>query len=301
MLKVFKDDALQAAMERDGFVVVPFYTNDEVEYLLQQFYELHQSDVSGFFSSTFSFDTHYREKANEVIMKVCQRAMEELLLDYKAFCACYLVKASDDNSALCVHQDMSLVDERVFSGFNIWVPLIDLNETNGPLQVLPGSHRIYPTLRGSTIPGIYEETDDYLRKYLKTLYLHAGQAVIFDQSIIHASPNNVSGKLRPVTNTFFTHKDARIRICYYEKSLNKIELFDEEDSFMTEYVNFGYDIHSRPSIGTSLGYVDYDFPKLTKEQLDQIYADPNAVEETETTPVKTSPKKKSFLRKLLNI
>jgi len=56
---------------------------------------------------------------------------------------------------MCVHQDMTLVDESKFSGINIWVPLVDLTEKNGVLQVLPGSHRIFPRYRGSTIPGIY--------------------------------------------------------------------------------------------------------------------------------------------------
>jgi hypothetical protein len=300
MLKVFKDDALQEQMERNGYVVLPFYTPQEVEQLMEIFHKLHSGgSVEGFFSSTFSMDTNYREVANQAIIDICRRSMEEYLTDYKTFCACYLVKASDNKNALSVHQDMTLVDEQKFSGFNIWAPLINLNENNGPLQVLPGSHRIVPTLRGSTIPGIYEDTHEYLRQYMKTLYLKAGEAVVFDQSIIHASPNNVSGELRPVTNTFFTHKDARILTCYHEKSNNKIELFEHEDSFMTEYINFGYDIHSRPTIGTSLGYVDYDFPKLTEEQLDKLYGDGKP---KKAQPIlQAEPEKRSFLRRLFNV
>jgi hypothetical protein len=217
--------------------------------------------------------------------------MDELLIDFKVWCGSFLVKASDERSHLSVHQDMTLVDESKFSGFNIWCPLIDLTEDNGPLMVLPGSHRLLPTLRGSTIPGIYEDTHELIYELMDTLILKAGTAVIFDQSIIHASPPNRSGQLRPVTNTFFTHRDARIITCYYDQERRQIELFQQEDDFMTEYVNFGYDIHSRPSIGKSLGWVDYDFPKLNKEALIKRYGRPKS----------TKRGIRLFLREILNI
>jgi hypothetical protein len=271
MLTVFQDAQLQQEMEQRGFVVVPFYKEAEVEELRSIFGHQHSGDVQGFFSSTFSLDTAYREKANDAIIRIGQRRMDELLVDYKVWCGSFLVKASDENSALSVHQDMTLVDESRFAGFNIWCPLLDLNEENGPLMVLPGSHRIVPTLRGSTIPGIYEDTHELIFQLMETLYVKAGTAVIFDQSIIHASPPNRSGKLRVVTNTFFTHPDARIQTCYHDKEKGMIEVFEQEDSFMTEYINFGQDIHARPSIGQSKGFVSYDFPKLTKEQLASRY------------------------------
>jgi ectoine hydroxylase-related dioxygenase (phytanoyl-CoA dioxygenase family) len=268
MLRVFKDPALQQQMEEMGYVVVPFYTGEEMDELLQVFQSQHASNrVSGFFSSTFSMDTDYRKRANDAIVRICKRRMDELLIDYKVWCGSFLVKASDEQSHLSVHQDMTLVDESKFSGFNIWCPLIDLTKENGPLMVLPGSHRLVPTLRGSTIPGIYEDTHELIYELMDTLILHAGTAVIFDQSIIHASPPNRSGLLRPVTNTFFTHQDAKIITCFNDKEKSQVELFEQEDDFMTEYINFGFDIHARPSIGRSLGLIPYAYPRLTKEML----------------------------------
>lgn len=272
MLRVFKDPELQHQMEEKGFVVVPFYTSEEMEELLKVFRSQHNSQqVSGFFSSTFSMDTDYRKRANDAIISICRRRMDELLTDYKVWCGSFLVKASDENSHLSVHQDMTLVDESKFSGFNIWCPLIDLTEDNGPLMVLPGSHRLVPTLRGSTIPGIYEDTHELIYGLMDTLTLQAGTAVIFDQSIIHASPPNRSGHLRPVTNTFFTNRDARIITCYNDREKGQVELFEQEDDFMTEYVNFGFDIHARPAIGRSLGFVTYDYPRLTEKALLERY------------------------------
>jgi hypothetical protein len=48
-------------------------------------------------------------------------------------------------------------------------------------------------------------------------------------------------------------------------------MFDQEEDFMVNIQNFGNDIFSRPSIGKSLGYVPYDFPKIDTELLIKEY------------------------------
>jgi hypothetical protein len=282
MLKVFRDDALQQSFEKNGFVAVPFYTAEEVEELKALYHRLHPQDEKGFFPSTFSKDKNYRATADAEIRRICERPMNHYLQDIKTICGSFIVKSPGPESAMCVHQDMTLVDESKFTGINIWVPLIDLTATNGVIQVLPGSHRMYPTYRGSTIPGIYDEVSEQIKPYLESLYLKAGEAVFFDQSIIHYSDANLSDEVRIVTNTYFTHKDAAFRTAYWNKDFGKkVELFDQADTFMTDFEQFGHNIHDRPKIGTSLGLVDYDFPKITGDQLKQRYGkeEPVAVKE----------------------
>jgi Phytanoyl-CoA dioxygenase (PhyH) len=272
MLKVFKDQQMQDEFEKNGFVVAPFYTADEIAELNNLYYTLHPKDEKGFFPSTFSKDKNYRSKADSEIRRIDERAIDKYLQDVKIMCGSFIVKSPGPESAMCVHQDMTLVDESKYTGINIWVPLIDLNDTNGAIEVLPGSHRIYPSYRGSTVPGIYEEISDEIKPYLQTLYLKAGEAVFFDQSIIHFSKANLSDKVRIVTNTYFTHKDATFRIVYWNKDYgNKVELFEEDDSFMTDFEQFGNNIHDRPKVGKSLGLVDYNFPKITPEELNNRY------------------------------
>lgn len=229
MLKVFRDQALQDAFEKDGFVVVPFYTEAEVKELTELYYRMHPQDEKGFFPSTFSKDKNYRVVADAEIRRVCQRGIDQYLENIKVICGSFIVKSPGPESAMCVHQDMTLVDESKYTGINIWVPLVDLTPQNGALQALRGSHRIYPSYRGSTIPGIYEEVSEEIKPYLETLYLKAGEGIIFDQSIIHYSEANLSDKVRIVTNTFFTNKDATFNIGYWNKDFgSKIELLGEE-------------------------------------------------------------------------
>ena len=282
MKKVFKDDALQAEFEANGYVVLPYYTDEEVAYLLSLYRKLHPQDEKGFFPSTFSKDKEYRQKADEEIRATGNRSMEKYLVDYKTVCGSYIVKSPGKDSIMEVHQDMTLVDEAEFTGINIWCPLVDLTMENGMLFALSGSHRFFPTYRGASLPTLYENVYDEVKQYSKALKLKAGEAVIFDQSIMHYSLPNESDSVRPVTNTYFTHKDARFQICHYDQAAEagKIEVFEQDDSFMTNFEQFGENIMAKPKIGKSLGHFDYDFPKLTPEFLHKKYGSTEIKEPT---------------------
>ena len=275
MKKVFRDEQHQAQFERDGYLILPFYTHEEIEELKQLYTTIQPQEYQGFFPSTFSSDKNYRTIADKEIRKIGNRSIEKYLVDIKVICGSFIVKKPIPESAMCVHQDMTLVDESIYTGINIWVPLIDLTDTNGTLEVLPASHRVFPTYRGSTIPGIYDECDAEVKKYMLKIYPKAGHAIFFDQSIIHYSDANRSGQERIVTNTYFTHRDATFRTCYWQKEYgNKVEIFQQDDNFMTDFEQFGQNIHERPQIGNSLGLFDYSFPKLSADLLAAKYTPP---------------------------
>lgn len=274
MIPVFKDAERQAQFERDGYTVVQFYTTEEIAELNRLYSDLHPTDEQGFYPSTFSKDKNYRQKADEEIRRIGSRTIGNTLRDHRVVCGSFIVKYPGPESEMCVHQDMTLVDETQFTGMNIWTPLVDLNDENGVLMVLPKSHRIWPTYRGATVPNIYQDVTKEIIGYMTPLFLKAGEGVIFDQSIIHYSPPNVSDDKRVVTNIYFTQKDAKFRTAYYNKEVadDKIELFEQSDSFMTDFEQFGDNIYDRPKIGKSLGLFDYHFNRLTVDDLKTSYA-----------------------------
>jgi hypothetical protein len=288
MKRVFKDLSLQQQFEKNGFVVLPFYNASEISYLLELYRKLHPVDEKGFFPSTFSKDKNYRKRVDEEIQRTGKRSIDEYFIDIQVVGGSFIVKAPGPESVMEVHQDMTLLDESVYTAINIWCPLVDLTPHNGVLYVLPESHRIYPTYRGASIPNIYENVYQEIKQYMVPQYLKAGEAIVFDQSIIHYSPPNLSDSIRPVTNIFITHKDAVFRTAYYDKvnHPNEIELFEQDRNIITDYEQFGENIYDRPKVGKSLGYVPWNFPKLTAEFLEQKYG---------------KKKKKSMVDKILSV
>jgi ectoine hydroxylase-related dioxygenase (phytanoyl-CoA dioxygenase family) len=296
--QVFKDPKMQETFEREGFVIVDFYAPEEIHEVKNLYRNLHPKDEEGFFPSAYYKDKHYRETTDLELKRIGSQKFEELLKDYQIINGCFIVKSPSQDSYLHVHQDMTLVDESEFTGMNIWTTTVDLTDENGVLYLLPGSHRFFPTYRGHTLPGFYDPIQEEIKDYMTPYYLKAGQAIIFDQSIVHFSPPNISEEVRIVSNVYFTHKDARFQICYHDKEdpafKNKVELFEQDLSFMSNYEQFGQNIYSKPKMGTSLGLVDYNFPKLSLDDLENLFNKKRLRDFTNTKKV-AQPKEEHIL------
>ena len=269
---ILKDTNLQYQLQENGFVIIPFYTKEDIEHLKVFYNNITPNDTKGFQPTTYFHDNDYRIKASNEILKIAVPHIEDHLENYKIFMGSFIVKYADKNSELGVHQDMTLVDESKFMGINIWSPLCDTNEENGALYLIPKSHRLFPTYRAATIPNVYDKYVELVKKYMQPVYLKAGEAILFDNSIMHFSPINKSNEVRIATNVFITHNEAVITICYNDKEKNKIELFEQEDDFFTSYKQFDNQSNMlRPRIGKSIGFTDYNFPVLTPAILEAKY------------------------------
>jgi hypothetical protein len=293
MKKVFRDSSMQEEFEKNGFVVVDFYTPEEVEEVKSLYHLLHPKGEEGFFPSTFSKDKNYRETTDTELKRIGDKRFNELLQNFQIINGSFIVKSPGEDSYLHVHQDMTLVDESVYTGINIWTTTVDLTDDNGVLYALPESHRFYPTYRGHTLRGFYDGIQEEIKDYMTPYFLKAGQAIIFDQSIIHFSPPNLGTEVRIVSNVYFTHEDAKFMTCYHDKEnpdwKNKVELFDQDLSFMNNYEQFGANIYDRPQMGKSLGVVEYGFPELTIDELENKFGKKKLRDFTPTKKVDEAP------------
>lgn len=272
-ISIFKDPELTKEFQDNGFVVVPFIDATQIDAIRSVYENYYPEGVTGFYTTTFANNVEHREGVNRAIREVCLDRIETLFENYKILFSSFIVKAPGPESELIMHQDMTLVDESKYTGINIWCPLVDLTASNGAVEMLPKSHRFFFTYRGSSIPDIYDDVVPELKTVMQSCKLKAGQAIIFDQSIIHYSPPNLSDHERPVINTFVAHQDAKIKICYWDKEsgTKDIEIFEQDDRFLEQFEQFGHNIFNRPTIGKSVGKVPYEFPKLTVEMIEQTY------------------------------
>ena len=102
-----------------------------------------------------------------------------------------------------------------------WIMLTDNNEFNGPLYLIPGSHKKYVSCRDETPEDNYKKSlknqeygvpskkviDEFMEDYeIKGAYGKAGTLVIHDGNILHGSPDNISPF--PRTNAFFVYNSV---------------------------------------------------------------------------------------------
>lgn len=290
MKRVLRSDAHQAALERDGYAVVDLLDPTQVIALARHYNVAHPEPVKGMYTATFDPDKARMQADHAHLCSLTRHRLAELMQDIKVVIAGFVVKGPDESSAMGLHQDMTLVDENEFQGINIWCPLVDLDGNNGALQVVPGSHRWLKSLRSPTVATLYNEQRVALMRHVQPVYLRAGQAIVFDQSLLHCSPINRSGVQRVVVNMFVTHRDARMLICHLDpkQADQGVEVFEVDETVMFDFAPFRTEITAHPETGRSLGKVAYAFPSITAGFLQKQFPDP-APGQVQPTPPPSMP------------
>jgi hypothetical protein len=138
---------------------------------------------------------------------------------------------------------------------------------------LPGSHYdVFPVLRAPTMRFFFDQDYKIVMQQLEPMLVPAGTAVILNQSLIHYSPPNTSGKIRKAITAGVKTKDAKM-IFYYKdqhRNDNQIEKFEMDEDFLIQFENFFEDIYQRPKAGKSVGFIEYEVPTLTGEKLEKL-------------------------------
>lgn len=272
---IFKDSHQQQLFNKQGFLVVPFLTNDEVGACNALFDSLHrQNESSGFYSGSYSGDSAYKQKASQEIVSIFSRAYADLFKNYTPFGASFLYKVPGKNSHLSAHQDWTIVDEKKAVALNCWVPLTDITEDNGPLMVLPGSQFAnLNTIRCPTLPFFFSGNDELVMQELEPQLVPSGTAVILNQSLIHYSPPNTSSNTRRAITAGV--KTSGAQMCFHYKIPDKdvLEVFEMPDDFLLGFKDFASDIGKRPYMGKSIGMLPYALPQFSPKELSEALSE----------------------------
>jgi ectoine hydroxylase-related dioxygenase (phytanoyl-CoA dioxygenase family) len=230
---------LDTALERDGYAVMEHFLDDAgVRGLLETFRSHEPAHRSAFGVTMLTADADGRAAIDQAIKAVFQPRLETLLDGYRICFANFLNKEPqrEDVGAVPLHQDPTFVDETRYRTVGLWVPLVDTAPENGGMMAVPGSHRYNKGPRAVGAPFPYRALEATLRPLLRPVPLRAGSAMIFFQSLIHASPPNRGLSARPVAGALMAPRDAQL-YCYYCRSAppRRVEVYEVDDLFYTRY------------------------------------------------------------------
>jgi hypothetical protein len=225
--RIFRDEKTDEAFARQGYVILPVFDPAP----LQRLAELHESSdpgvAEGFFTSTHCPNTAYRDEGDRAIRETCEAAIMEQVLDYRVLVANFLIKKPGEKSALPLHQDWMMVDETRFSSINVWFPVRPVTPENGPLCVLPGSHRFVPGLRGSLWypTALNDLREEIGSRFLVPLDVPLGHAVFMDSALVHASPANRSGGQRIAACLNIAPREAELFHYFFDHENDRAEKY----------------------------------------------------------------------------
>jgi len=265
-IMIFNSARLEKKFQREGYLVLPLLSKLEVTSLLDFFKEKYNIDFSGFHSTHFLKDAKLKEEVHHKIASVLETHLQKYLLDYQALFGNFMVKSTGENSRMPLHADWTYVDEDHFQSLGVWCPLVDTNEENGRLGVVPKSHLLKKNYRGPQIPTPFHEYNEYIiENYGNLLKMKAGEVVVYDHRLLHFSPANLSKGVRPALNLVMVPTEAPLFHYANRGGYPKIEKYEVKGSeFYLNYTHF-----EEPNTTNLIGEIQEDWLPFPSAYLDE--------------------------------
>ena len=224
-------------LSKDGFCVVSLLSNYQVDKLLHFFEEV--SVTAGvykeFYTSIWSNNEKHRRIVDQAIKEVLFPSLGAYFTDIKPVFANFMVKYPGTNSSLLPHQDWSFVDEPQFESYTIWVPLVNVGRQNGNLQIIPGSHNRFKNFNRARFEDAPFDRE-MEAKEMVDIPMNAGEALILNSRIIHASPPNITNSKRIAVSIVVAPQEAPLKHWIIAEN-RKLEL-QIDDSFFWKFSCF---------------------------------------------------------------
>ena len=239
MRQVFHDQSLQNSFEKNGYVKIKLLDNAQIESLKQIYLELTLDNTPDGFFSTVGAATMLKKLLHYQFARYFSNLFSYVLIDYKPVSSNFITKKSSD-SKMNFHQDWSFIDESTGKcSLNTWCPLVDTFHDNGNLVVVPGSHNLNYQARTSNYHySPYDPYQDCLKELGKEIPTAAGEAIIFDNALLHGSPPNITGTNRLTVSLLSIPKEESIIIHHITGDKKNIYLYKVDDEYLLEYNPF---------------------------------------------------------------
>jgi ectoine hydroxylase-related dioxygenase (phytanoyl-CoA dioxygenase family) len=281
---LFKDAANQEHFDKNGFVRIPVLERAEIDELLKLYKELGLEDEKGygFHVGMDNTDKNLVRSMVDKVKSLAQPKVESYLEDTQMFTASFVVKDPNQQGVVPPHQDWSFVeDEKKHCSVTCWIPLQDVNITNGCIGVIRGSHKFFDSVRPSPSPQVETPLKNHMYTifpYLELQEMKAGEALFFDNRTFHASPPNTTDVPRIAIGLGFTQKSAEIRHYNLKPGTTDILLKYKIDAdFFLKYDNAAlsrmYDANEAIEGYELLGEVPYKWKDLGNEELKKLMID----------------------------
>jgi hypothetical protein len=266
---IIREDSLAQQLHEQGFGIQNLIDQDTIAKIQKLFDEHHNLTAAngGMFYSVYSQDLVYRKKMHDSLAELLRPITDKICKDYKMMLNSFVVKISGPESEFYLHQDTTGLDEWKYSPLSLWIPLQDVDESNGCLGLIPCSQHFFSPYRSISFPSPFDHIQTEVKAYLQPQKMKVGEVLVFDNRVLHHSYKNESGKVRVALICGLFPKEAQMQTCHKEAYVcgGEVELINQEDDFLLKGTNFLIDCQKRPSMGLSVGFVKDPFFPIEKE------------------------------------
>lgn len=189
--RVMVDGDLDDQLHEQGIVRFPALSETDVA-ALQELYWSTVPVEAGLQLDYLRTDVTVRRKLTTGAGEIVNRALAPVLERHRAVYTSFVVKYPDEDSAMFLHRDLPIADERTERAYSIWIALDDTGPAldNGPFAIVPDSHLLPHGAFGLRGPALFSPYHRTLTELLVPLSTPAGEALLYDARLLHASGPN---------------------------------------------------------------------------------------------------------------
>lgn len=271
---ILRDKNLTKSIEEVGFDVVSCLSIKQLEALTNIYNKHHQfqNTEGGMFYSIYSQDLDYRHRVSQEIEEVLKPVLDKYCIDFKAMLFSFVVKLPGKKSEFYLHQDTTGLDETKYSALNLWIPLGDVENANGCLNVVKKSHRWFSPYRSISFPAPFDNIQATVKQYLTPIEMNKGEVLFFDSRMLHNSNINYSNKARIAVVCGLFPQEATLITCFKENYElgGQVELIKHNDDFLKNGTNFLIDCQKRPKTGECIGFVEDNYLEISEMEFEKL-------------------------------
>lgn len=254
---LFRSSFHATELRKDGVICFPLLDENGLNAIKDIYNKAHSTGkipalLDGIQMTIWHNDTEYKLSIREGLEKILTPYFDSIFKNYRALSQQFIVKLSGVDTTFPVHQDWSIVNETNFFSLNIWIPLHDVDEKNGAMWIVKGSHKLNQPIRGAgnLFPNYFSLLDE-LKPYMTSFPMKAGEALLFYHSTIHGSPANIAEEPRIIVQASVVPEKAPMEIYFQPLGTKTVEIHNPEDNFNFFYNNIREESLNRPPTAKS--------------------------------------------------
>ncbi len=265
-LHIAKQSSLEQEMNDKGHAVIDLLTEQEIAILRSKYDQLFGTiDRSPGRFTTLQYTTpELKKNIHDFIIESIQEPLQKKFKDFVIPVSLYYTKKAFTSGDIDLHADSSLLlNHQLEPHYALWIPLVDVKENNGCLTLIPESHKNQETFYGGTFPGPHTPHREWLRQFEVAIPLKAGQAVLFDNNLLHNSTPNSTAEDRICITFRMTHIASQYySFANHDKETNDLIVYEEAPDY---YMDPNWDGSGKRISGKAVGIMQdgkKDFDKF---------------------------------------
>jgi hypothetical protein len=227
------------------------------------------------FISYYTASPAYQERIARCVRDALEPTLARVVQGYRVEAGGAFFKPPGAEGA-GVHCDFNATTDPEAVTFTLWCALDDVDEANGAMCMLPGSHKVRGQIIGLGSKPYFRYYPEKIKARSVPVPVRAGQAVMFQTGMIHWSFPNNTARMRPAAHIVAVPDGAR-HVIYIPEANVQPERYEVLD--LSKVLAF-----YSPEVAPSLGFVDHVNPPLDWPELERLVD-----EATGTAPLRERP------------